>query len=281
LTPELDLQDPAIVREVLAFAVEAARHAGRLALGFFQHGAHTHATVNTKHGGSPVTEADLLANSALEQRLKARFPEAGWLSEETVDDPSRLSRRVVVIVDPIDGTRGFVAGDPRWAVSVGFVLDGRPIVGVVHAPALDETYAAVRGEGATLNGASIAVSNRTVLAGARAAGPKASAAAVLTAGLPLEIIPKIPSLAYRLAQVARGTIDVAIASGDSHDWDIAAADLIVHEAGGRLTSLDGEVPTYNRHDLTHGALYAASACLHNTLLEAAKCTTPPSATVRA
>ena len=131
----------------------AAREAGALALGFFRLGAGTSAEVQSKFGGSPVTEADLAADALLKRRLREAFPDAGWLSEETADDAERLKRRVLLVVDPIDGTRAFVAGDPRWAVSAALVVDGRPVAGVVHAPALEETYAAARGAGATLTAA--------------------------------------------------------------------------------------------------------------------------------
>ena len=118
----------------------------------------------TKAGGSPVTDADLAADSLLKRRLQDALPDAGWLSEETVDDFERLSRRSLIVVDPIDGTRAFVIGDPRWAVSVALVVDERPVAGVVHAPALDETYAAARGEGATFNGATLITHRRLAAA---------------------------------------------------------------------------------------------------------------------
>src|SRR5271154_6897361 len=127
--------------------VSAAREAGALALEYFNPGARTSAHVVTKAGGSPVTDADLAANSLLERRLQKALPDAGWLSEETVDDFERLSRRSLIIVDPIDGTRAFVTGDPRWVVSVALVVDERPVAGAVYAPALDEIYAAARGAG--------------------------------------------------------------------------------------------------------------------------------------
>ena len=115
---------------------QAARDAGELALGFFRPGERTSAEVSHKEGGSPVTEADYLVDRFLKQRLEPLLPEAGWLSEETVDLPLRLSKDLVLVVDPIDGTRGFASGDPLWAIAVALVRDGRPIIGVVHAPAL-------------------------------------------------------------------------------------------------------------------------------------------------
>lgn len=256
---------PAIARDVL---VGAAHAAGEIALRFFQHGAKTRATVETKEGGSPVTEADILCDRYLEKQLRRRFPQAAWLSEEIADDLVRLGHRVVLIVDPIDGTRGFVAGDPRWTVCIALVVDGRPVASVVRAPALDETYAAALGVGATLNGAPLQPSARAALAGARAAGPKPIARALENTGVPLDLVPKVPSLAYRLVCVASGALDIAFTSGDARDWDIAAADLIVHEAGARLAGLDGTTPRYNAADPIHGRLIVAPSATFAALQDA-------------
>ncbi len=247
----------------------AAREAGALALGYFRHGAETSAAVQAKAGGSPVTAADLAADSLLKQRLRIAFPEAGWLSEETADNPDRLARRSLIIVDPIDGTRAFVAGDPRWAVCAALVVDGRPVAGVVHAPALGETYAAARGEGAELNGATLAVSSRFEAGRLTAAGPKPVLQEMgRRLGVSIDIAPRVPSLAYRLTMAARGAIDFAVAATDSHDWDIAAADLILQEAGARLTDISGEPLAYNMAKIRRRPLLAAPEALAPRLLEA-------------
>ncbi len=247
----------------------AACEAGALALGFFRMGAATTAEVHAKPGGSPVTEADLGADSLLKQRLRQAFPEAGWLSEETADDLERLQRQVLLIVDPIDGTRAFVAGDPRWAVSAALVVDGRPVAGVVHAPALEETYAAARGAGATLNGAAIAVAGAFDLGRLRAAGPKSILQAMgARLGAPMDIVPRVPSLAYRLCMAARGAIDFAVAAADSHDWDIAAADILLEEAGARLVDRGGERIDYNTREIRRGAMLCAPELLAPRLLDA-------------
>jgi myo-inositol-1(or 4)-monophosphatase len=133
---------------LFASVTEAARMAGEMALGFFRPGERTSAAVESKEGGSPVTEADKLVDRFLKQRLGELAPQAGWLSEETPDTADRLTRRTVFVVDPIDGTRAFVAGDRRWAVSIALVAEGRPEFGIVHLPALAETFIGVRGRGA-------------------------------------------------------------------------------------------------------------------------------------
>ncbi len=122
----------------------AAQRAGEVAMSYFRLGARTTAHVEFKEGGSPVTEADLRANDELHRVLSAEFPGVGWLSEETADSAERLGKSEVLIVDPIDGTRAFLTGDARWAVSVALVSGDRAIAGVVHAPALVETFLAAK-----------------------------------------------------------------------------------------------------------------------------------------
>lgn len=253
---------------------EAAREAGLLALAFFRRGGATSARIEAKAGGSPVTEADLAVDVLLKARLSEAFPEAGWLSEETADDPDRLARRSLIVVDPIDGTRAFVGGDPRWAVSAALVVDGRPLAAVVHAPALGETYTAARGAGAEFNGARLAVSTPLDPRRLRAAGPKPTLQAMATKlGAAVEIVPRVPSLAYRLCMAAGGAIDFGVAAGNSHDWDVAAADLLLEEAGGRLVDASGERLTYNRPQVRRGPLLATPDVLASRLLEAFRAAT--------
>lgn len=249
--------------------ISAAREAGALALGFFRPGAATSAEVKAKHGGSPVTEADLAADALLRERLSAAFPSAGWLSEETADDPARLARRALLVADPIDGTRAFVAGDPRWAVSVALVVDGRPAAAVVHAAALDETYSAARGVGAELNGVPLRGRERSDRERLTAAGPRpileAMAAKLRTR---IEIVPRVPSMAYRLCMSAQGAVDFAAATENAHDWDIAAADLILEEAGLKLIEPAGVPLRYNTQRIRRGMLLAAPHALAPRLIEA-------------
>lgn len=254
--------------DVLAILVEAAVLAGALVLPFFRHGEKTTAAIHSKAGGSPVTDADILADRFLQEQLTRAFPQAGWLSEESVDDPARLACRDVLIVDPIDGTRGFLNGDPRWTVCIALVRDGRPIAGVVHAPALGETFAAGAGLGATRNGVKVQTGTARGLDGARVAGPHFFLEELARNG----IVPqaKIPSLAYRLVQVADASLDVALASHEARDWDIAAADLIVCEAGGTLLSLAQRQPRYNRADTVHPVLVATTPALVEPSLAAVR-----------
>lgn len=249
----------------------AVRGAGVLALAYFRPGSATAARIFHKDGGSPVTEADYLADRFLAERLRPLLPQAGWLSEEGEDSLARLSQDQIIVIDPIDGTRGFMSGHNGWSIAAALVENGRPLLGVVHAPALGETYVAARGAGARLNGEPIAVS-RSTSAGimARVAAPKFLAERLRLAGLDFELQPKIPSLALRIVKVASGALDASFASANAKDWDIAAADVILGEAGGRLATFEGSEIIYNRQETSHGPLIAAPELVHAEAIAAVR-----------
>jgi len=247
----------------LAAAVRnAARRAGALALPYFREGRQTAARLWYKGQCSPVTEADIALDTFLKDHLTGLFPEAGWLSEETADDPSRLERRHVWVVDPIDGTRAFASGHPDWAVSIALVKDGLPVLGVLHAPIHDRLYEAVLGGGAWCNEDKLQLPEAAASALPRVAGPKPLVDRFERRTGPVERLPKVPSLALRLARVAEGSIDVGLVSHNSQDWDIAAADLILREAGGLLTDFAGMPPTYNKPHPRHDEMIAVASRLH-------------------
>jgi len=261
------------LRQDLAFALmpavrEAAREAGRIACSYFRRGGKTTARVWSKHGGSPVTEADVAVDSFLKVRLIEALPDAAWLSEETTDDPARLCAPRLWIVDPIDGTRAFLSGHPDWSIAIALLVDGEPVLGIVHAPAHGLLYEACRGGGAFRDSAAISASARTELAGARVAGPKPLIDRLQRTAGPLHAVERIPSLALRLVRVAEGAVDLGLVSPNSRDWDLAAADVILAEAGGRLSTFAGARPRYNQSEPVHGELLAAPAGLHPRLIEA-------------
>ncbi len=240
---------------------QAARDAGAVALNYFKRDP----KVWTKDNNSPVSEADLAVDAFLRERLGGARPEFGWLSEETDDTRDRLSRDHIFVVDPIDGTRAFIDGRQDWTVSIAVVADGRPIAAALYAPVHDELFVASAGSGAMLNGETMAPGTRADLAGARVAGPRSILRHTALKEAGINAAGFIPSLAYRLALVGTGRFDAAVARPRAHDWDIAAADLIVTEAGGRLTDTDGRPIRYNTENLRHPALVASSADLHDQL----------------
>ena len=257
-----------LARSLMPVLRAAAREAGAIALEAFRLGTRTKARTWSKSGGSPVTEADIAVDRFLRATLLDALPEAGWLSEETTDDLARLERRLVWIVDPIDGTRAFASGHPDWSVAIALVAKGEPVLGIVHAPAHDALYEASRAGGARRNGGALAVSAAPGLSGARATGPKPLLDQLERAAGPMRKGERIPSLALRIARVAEGVVDLGLVSSNAHDWDIAAADLILAEAGGRLTDFYGGRPAYNGAEPVHGELVGASQRLHPQLIAA-------------
>ncbi len=225
-------------------------------------------TVEYKHGGSPVTDADLAADALLKRRLMTARPDYGWLSEETADNAERLSKTRIFLVDPIDGTRAYLRGRPWFAVSIAVVDDGTPVAGVVLAPDLDETYTAVAGGGAFLNGRSIAPSVRTQLEDAAMVGDKALFAHPdwPTPWPPMRIESR-NSLAYRICLVASGAFDAAVSPTRKSDWDLGAADLVAREAGALICDRYGRPFVYNRPDPSQAGLLAAAPGLAALILE--------------
>ena len=262
------------VSDLMPALRDVIREAADLALPYFREGGHTTARVWSKAGGSPVTEADVTVDTFLKIRLSELVPQAAWLSEETQDDPARIGQDLVWIVDPIDGTRAFLSGHPDWSIAVALLSRGEPLLGVVNAPALQVSYEAVRGQGATRNGAAIAVSAREGLNGARVTGPKPMfdrlQRGVDRGGAPADfhLIERIPSLALRLVRVAEGAIDVGLVTANARDWDLAGADLILRDAGGFVCDLSGRMPAYNQPDPVHGELVAVTGPLRDPALAA-------------
>jgi myo-inositol-1(or 4)-monophosphatase len=246
-----------------ALLVDTVREAGALALSLFR----TELKNWTKGASSPVSEADIAVNDLLEQRLRSATPEYGWLSEESVDDEARLGKSLVWIVDPIDGTRGYLAGREDWCVSVALVEDASPVLAAVFVPASDEFFFAMRGQGAVLNDVPVHATAGTELDFSRVAGPKPLVERLSRTTDDIVLHPRIGSLALRLCRVAQGSLDAAFAGGQSRDWDLAAANLIVQEANGNMTALSGDAIRYNRREVTHGVLVAAGRDRHARIVE--------------
>jgi myo-inositol-1(or 4)-monophosphatase len=246
-----------------ALLIEAVREAGALARSMFR----TELRKWTKGGSSPVSEADIAVNDLLESRLRSATPDYGWLSEESADDEVRLGKPLVWIVDPIDGTRSYLAGREDWCVSVALVEGALPLLAAVFAPVSDEFFFAARGAGATLNAVAIQATPGISLDFSRIAGPKPLVERLNRGPGEISLYPRIGSLALRLCRVAEGRLDAAFAGGQSRDWDLAAANLIVQEANGNMTALSGDTILYNRQEVTHGVLVAAGRDRHASIVE--------------
>jgi myo-inositol-1(or 4)-monophosphatase len=252
----------------LDLLVGAARLAGVRALDFFR----KEPEVWWKNEGrSPVSAADFAANDILKKELLSARPNYGWLSEETDDDAGRLDCETVFVIDPIDGTRAFIAGKDIWCVSAAVVHHGRPVAGVLFAPSLDEVFTASAEGPALKNGTPIAATDADAARLTRIAAPEDMAHGIdrhMPGGV--HRISHVPSLAYRLAMVADGRIDATLVKRNAHDWDLAAADLILSRAGGALVTLDGEPLSYNRPTVSHETLAAAGSSRLSGLVEAAR-----------
>lgn len=211
---------------------------------------------------SPVSEIDLAVDQRLKALLRDIDPDAGWLSEESADDPARLDRRRLWCVDPIDGTRDYVRGRKGWCISIALIEDGWPRFGVLYAPARRELWAAASGEGATLNGKPIIASTRRDFPGAR----------VPTADLPkvdrdLTKVEQPNSIALRMAMVADDRADVVATLRWGFEWDIAAATLIAHEAGAKVTDAFGHPLKFNTPRAQAFGVIAASPYIHEAAVE--------------
>ncbi|XIA66616.1 3'(2'),5'-bisphosphate nucleotidase CysQ [Bradyrhizobium sp. TZ2] len=246
-----------------ALLTGTVREAGALALSMFR----TELKNWTKGASSPVSEADIAVNDLIERRLRSATPDYGWLSEESVDDDSRLGKSLAWIVDPIDGTRGYLAGREDWCVSVALVAGATPVLAAVFAPATDEFFFAMRGQGTTRNGSPVYATSGSELDFSRMAGPKPLVQRLSLSAGDITLHPRIGSLALRLCRVADGSLDAAFAGGQSRDWDLAAANLIVQEANGRMTALSGDAIEYNRREVVHGILVAAGRDRHARIVE--------------
>lgn len=226
----------------------------------------------SKEGGSPVTEADLAVNKFLCDRLTAARPDYGWLSEENTDDPARLSRRAVFVIDPIDGTVAFLKNRPHFTICAAIVVEGRPCCGVVYNPISEELYSARTGAGAHRNGKAIHVGAREVLEDCAMLGNLTQL--TLPPWPPMHVQNR-NSVAYRLVLVADGSADASASLTAKRDWDLAAADIILNEAGGRLTDAGGAALIYNRPLTRQSSLVAANPKLHTAIISLLNGRGPP------
>lgn len=252
----------------LDLLIRAARSAGEIAKTYFQSDPKSW---EKSDGAGPVTEADIAVNEHLHSVLLSARPNYGWLSEETEDRPTARDQNAVFVIDPIDGTRSFIAGSDMWAHSLAVVRDGVVTAGAVYLPMRDVVYAATHGGGATRNGASIQASDRDQLAGADALTTATMMQDIhWPAGAPDVNRHYRPSLAYRLALIAEGRFDAMWTFRPTWEWDIAAGSLIAAEAGAIVTDMNGDPISFNASNPQANGLICAGARLMPSILELRK-----------
>jgi len=250
--------------EDLALLRDAARAAGQIALRYWKQRPEV-----WDKGGShgPVTEADLAVNSMLAETLRAARPDYGWLSEETPDTAERLQKHRTFIIDPIDGTRAFIAGEDSFSHSLAVAEEGRIVAAAVYLPALDQMYSASATSPATRNDAPIYASEQRGVEGASIVASKSNLKPEFWPGGVPDLKRSFrPSLAYRLCLVAEGRFDSMVAFRPTWEWDIAAGALIAARAGAVVTDAQGGSIGFNAADPRAPGVIAASLGLHTALL---------------
>ncbi len=248
----------------LVLIAEVAREAGKLSLEWLEKGARAW----DKSPDNPVTEADIACNDLIARRLRTARPHYGWLSEETRDSAADRSQPRIFVVDPIDGTKAFIKGENGFCASIAIIEDGQPIAGAVYNPNFDELLTARIGSGCHLNGEPVSVADCASLACTMIGQPDVFGRTNAELWPDMKLIDCVPNaMAWRLGLVAAGHWDAAVALNDKNDWDIAAAVLLVREAGGVVTDRFGRQLEFNRPSVVQNGAIAAGASLHPLLLE--------------
>jgi myo-inositol-1(or 4)-monophosphatase len=237
------------------------REAGRMAMACWP-GAGYDLKVWEKAPGNPVCSSDVEIDAFLRTELQALLPSAGWLSEETVDAPERLSGGLIWLVDPIDGTRDYIRGRKGWAVSVALVSSGRPLFGILDAPARGEFWSGEAGKGSWRNGERLAASTRSELSGARVPATQVS-----SEDADLVLVDQPNSIALRMAMVAAGEADLVATLRWGYEWDIGAAALIAREAGATVTDAFGGALNYNKPDPRAFGVLVTAPAIHAAAVE--------------
>ncbi len=236
--------------------IDAVRKAGAEALRFAADGYET----IQKPDRSPVTSADLAVNRTLQSCLMSAFPQDGWLSEESPDGPDRLQRKRVWVVDPIDGTKAFISGEPEFCISVALIEQGQPVVASIFNPSTEELFTATRGGGLRLNEKSVAPS--TALSGRLpviALNSWEQQIGRFTSVEPSVSTRPIRSIAWVLALAATGRIEAVATLESENEWDVAAGTLLVAEAGGTISDGRGQDLSFNQRKPRYRGIIATSA----------------------
>ena len=250
----------------LDLLIAAARHAGEIATRYSGPSAKMW---DKPEGAGPVTEADLAVNAMLEDTLRAARPEYGWLSEESLDEGDRIHADKTFIIDPIDGTRSFIEGSNTWAHALAIAEHGDITAAVVFLPKRNKLYSAAKGHGAFLNGKKLQTSTREDMDGAKVlvARPVMDPAHWQGSAPAFERGYR-PSLAYRTALVAEGRFDAMVTLRPTWEWDVAAGDLILREAGAATADRLGGALKFNNPDPRLAGVIAAAPALKDQICAA-------------
>jgi myo-inositol-1(or 4)-monophosphatase len=244
--------------------IQSALEAGRSILSRFTPGE---IETEYKAGHDPVTEADRSVDAALRKELLQ--PGEGWLSEESADDLSRLDKERVWVVDPLDGTREFVAGIPEFCVSVAMVQRGKPVAGGICNPATGQLIIGSLEAGVTLNGAPVQASQRGSLQGAVVHASRSEVKRGEWAQFDDAVfkVKAMGSVAYKLGLVAAGIADATFTLTPKHEWDVAAGAALVESAGGFVQTLEGQSLICNQRSPLLSGLVACGPRLREELLQ--------------
>jgi len=223
-------------------------------------------SIRYKSKDQPVTNADIAIDDFLKSFFKSKTPSIGWVSEETKDNESRFSSDLFWCLDPIDGTRSYINGKPEYTISLALIKRNKPIIGYIFNPETEEFFFAKENHGAFCNNKKIFVNNNNNIRSSKY-GISSSEIKKLEQYDFLEDqnILRIGSIAYKIALVAKGEIDVAISFTKKNDWDLAASDLILKEAGGKINKISGEKIIYNSSHMKIDSVIASNINLMRKL----------------
>jgi myo-inositol-1(or 4)-monophosphatase len=251
------------LRQELDLAREAALSAGEILEGYFRDRGFE---IDQKGKDNPVTTADLDADHEIKSLLRARFPEYGWLSEETADNPDRLSCHRVWIVDPLDGTKEFIKGIPEFVIAIALAEEGHPILGVTYNPIKREMFWCAQGSGCYMDSRPVHVTSTPALEHATVLASRSETSRGEWKSYEGKVrVNPIGSVAYKLALVAAGRADATFTRTPKSEWDIASGAALIIEAGGRITDIDGSEMRFNKPSVKLKGFVASNALLHKEI----------------
>jgi len=253
------------MHELFQLSTYAAKKASDVILKYY----HSSYEVQMKGKGNPVTDADIEADDILKEILMKETPDYGWLSEETRDSKLRLDKKMVWVVDPLDGTKEFVEGIPNFVVSIGLVEDGVPVLGTICNPVSKELFTAYKDNGVKLNGHPYVVSEKNQFDNMSMLNSRSETKAGLWEPYKkyFNKVTPIGSIAYKLALVSTSQSDMVASLKPKNEWDICAGHCLIKESGGSLLTSSGEKITYNNKDtlITPGLVAGNNIAVDNMI----------------